>query len=148
MLNFKRINKTKEIERLLYKYNDNFSPRISTIVKNMQEYAKKLAEKSYFYSIINFQEEIGILGFYLNLDLNQCYINLICLKREHQNKGLGYYILKFCEKEVRKYKISRIRLEVYKNNKKAISFYKNNNFKKENIESEKTYHLVKLLEEE
>lgn len=94
------------------------------------------------------EENIGFLAFYLNRELKETYVTLIAVKNGYQQLRVGSKLLKKCEVESKNNNIIKIKLEVYKNNKKAISFYKNNNFKKENIESEKTYHLVKLLEEE
>lgn len=140
--------KLDEIKKLLNEFDRIFTPNLSKVIINLDLYALKLKEKAKIYKVEANRENIGFLAFYLNLELKETYLTLIAVKNNYQKLKIGKKLLEKCEVESRNNKMVKIRLEVYKNNKQAISFYKKNNFKKENIENEETYYLVKLLEED
>lgn len=148
MYRLKEIVELEEIKKILNEFDKIFIPNLSEVISDLDLYALKLKKKAKMYVIEVKEENIGFLAFYLNRELKETYVTLIAVKNGYQQLRVGSKLLKKCEVESKNNNIIKIKLEVYKNNKKAISFYKNNNFKKENIESEKTYHLVKLLEEE
>jgi ribosomal protein S18 acetylase RimI-like enzyme len=64
---------------------------------------------------------------WLTNDMRRIYLHHFCIKPEFQNKGLSHIICKECI-NFAKEKNMQIKLEVHKNNIKAIELYKKHSF--------------------
>lgn len=95
----------------------------------INEYAQKLSNYANFYIAKENGENIGILVFYANDTNRKCaYISLIGVKDTYQGKGLGKWLLEFCENEAKQNGMKIIALEVDNDNLNGMKFYKRNGF--------------------
>ena len=75
------------------------------------------------------EELIGFSCFYCNdYQSRTAYISLIAVKQEYEHKGYGTRLLEEVKKTARDRGMTRLRLEVRKNNDQAISFYRKKGF--------------------
>ncbi len=108
---------------LLRKCENSFVPPLShNIPYTLEEYAKKLSEFAWFILCVDETEIIGFTAYYLNQEGHFVYIPQIWVSDEHQRKGIGSCMLDELIKVAPKF-VTSIRLEVRKNNHKAVSFY-------------------------
>lgn len=140
-------NNKKVLSNIIYELNDFFIPKLTTQVENLEKYIDKLSRYAINYILCSDEKYIGLLSYYVNLELNELYITLIGITKYHQNKHLGKVLLNlvFYEAEVLKIKI--IRLEVQKNNIPAIQFYIKNGFLYEKNASENSIYLQYIMQE-
>lgn len=85
--------------------------------ENNYEYVKKVLPDSEIYVYTNKNKIEGFIG------INNNYIEGIFIDTTSQNKGIGTALLNKVKRNKK-----RLTLNVYKKNKKAISFYKKNGF--------------------
>ncbi len=85
--------------------------------ENNYEYVKKVLPDSEIYVYTNKNKIEGFIG------INNNYIEGIFIDTTSQNKGIGTALLNKVKRNKK-----RLTLNVYKKNKKAISFYKKNAF--------------------
>lgn len=109
---------------LLKKYNNSFEPPLDASI-DIYSYAEKLSKNSYF--VLSNEGLNGFISYYLNIDNSYAYISLIVVDNSLQNKGIAQKMIDALIKSIPP-KIKRIKLEVLKNNDKAMKFYKKNNF--------------------
>ena len=86
---------------------------------------------------------LGYVAIYANDYTNGiAYITLIGVRKEYQNRHIGRSLLHACFAIGKYRKLKAIKLEVRKNNKSAIYFYKNNGFKIIDEASENSYYML------
>lgn len=108
---------------LLNKCENSFEPPLSqNIPYTISDYAKKLSEYAWFILCVEDDEIIGFTAYYLNEEGRFAYIPQIWVSDKHQRKGIGGSMLEMLIKEAPSF-VNSIRLEVRKNNTKAVSFY-------------------------
>lgn len=71
---------------------------------------------------------MGYIVFYASQP-DTAYISLIAVKTQHQNQGIGGFFINACERIAKEREMSKIKLEVQKDNKFAFDFYKNKDFR-------------------
>lgn len=111
----------KKVESILEEYNGILIPPLTSFV-NLAEYAKKVAE----YATLVCVYEAGILVGYCAVYVNNkeyAYITSIAVQEEKQGNGIGATIWKNVIAEVRKKELTKIMLQVARENKRAIDFY-------------------------
>ena len=114
---------------LLNQCENSFDPPLShNIPYTVSDYAKKLSEFAWFILCMEKEEIIGFTAYYLNQEGGFAYIPQIWVSDMHQRKGIGARMMEqlIIEAPVN---INAIRLEVRKNNEKAVSFYEKSGFK-------------------
>lgn len=96
-------------------------------------YYKTLIDKISKYASVYIYNKSIIMGYiavYMNnYESRTAYITLLGVKKEYQNLKIGTKLMIFIEDEAKGKGFEKIKLEVRKENKKAISFYKKNNYK-------------------
>ena len=102
-----------------------FKPVLSSYI-NLEEYSKKLFENATRYEVFGERELVGLVGVYFSKNIG--YISNFSLERELLSKGISSNLMKFCLDDFKKQKLNIIRLEVYKENERAIKFYKKYGF--------------------
>lgn len=108
---------------LLNKCENSFDPPLSqNIPYTLSDYAKRLSDFAWFILCVENEEIIGFTAYYLNQEGCFAYIPQIWVSDQHQRKGIGASMLEMLIKEAPSY-VNAIRLEVRKNNEKAVSFY-------------------------
>lgn len=129
----------EEVLLLLLKAENSFSPPLSqNIPFSLSEYAEKLSKNATFVLCEENDEIIGFTAFYLNQEGAFAFIPQIWVSDKHQRKGIGASMIGLLIKKVPSF-VKSIRLEVRKNNEKAVSFYKKMGFC---VIEEKEYKLL------
>jgi len=132
---------TAQIITNLKKCDTLFVPNLSSYV-DIESYAGKLFNKAQRIEYFKENELLALLAFYVNLEHNFCFITNVSVDEKLKGEKIGDSILlklvEFCMKK----NISKILLEVRKENCKAINFYKKHNFtllkeNKDNFELQK-----------
>lgn len=113
---------------LLTKAENSFTPSLSqNIPYTLEEYAKKLSENASFVVVEDNEEAIGFVAYYTNIEGGFVYIPQIWVSDFYQRKGVGSSMVDMLISNVPSI-IRSIRLEVRKNNEKALSFYVKNQY--------------------
>lgn len=118
------------------------------IFKKGRESRELFAEKIYEsgVTIALYKEElIGFSCFYCNdYQSRTAYISLIAVKQEYEHNGYGTRLLEEVKKIARDKGMNRLRLEVRKNNDRAISLYRKEGFISEKQLEDSFYMATKL----
>ena len=108
---------------LLTKAENSFNPSLSqNIPYTMEEYAKKLSKNASFVIVEENEEIIGFVAYYTNTEGGFVYIPQIWVYDPYQRKGIGSAMIDVLLGSIPN-NIQSIRLEVRKNNQRALSFY-------------------------
>ena len=97
--------------------------------------------------IVAYDEDIlGYAAMYCNdLETREAYITLIAVRPEYQGMHIGKNILSTCREIALKYGMTTIKLEVRKDNNKAIAFYLKNGFDYIEQRNEESIYMLKHL---
>ena len=113
----------KEVLNLLISCNNSFTPPLSkNIPYTLEEYAERLATYADFVLAKEGGEIAGFLAYYTNTEGGFAYIPQVWVSDNHQRKGIGGQMLNMLIQNIPE-SLSSVRLEVRKNNEKAVSFY-------------------------
>lgn len=127
------INTATENDILLHliECNDYFIPHLDSRI-NIHDFTKKIQCNAELFEAWNNLSLIGLVSAYFNNDTKIVFINHVCVLKSFQGYGISKKIISncICYSKEKKYKF--IKLEVYKNNFKAINLYKYFNFEIEN----------------
>lgn len=105
----------------------SFIPNLCSYI-DIDEYSKKIFEKSLRFELIIDDVLIGLLAVYHNSKEESFFISNLSVVDSYKGKGLGQKLLLSCKNECKKLNYELIKLEVYKKNYKAVGFYKKNGF--------------------
>ena len=130
-----------DIEQFLHRHSGCFSPDFESTI-NIEEYAKKLRMYGNTYELWYSGELDSLLVAYFSESLQQIYIPYICTAKSHYGPNVGQYLFQMISNFSNPFKY--IRLEVRKDNTKAISFYLKQGFS-EKFRTEEKIHLEKQL---
>ena len=113
----------QEVFNLLVTCNNSFTPPLSqNIPYTLEEYAERLATYADFVLAKEDGEIAGFLAYYTNAEGGFAYIPQVWVSDNHQRKGIGGQMLNVLIQNIPE-SLSSVRLEVRKNNYKAVSFY-------------------------
>lgn len=121
-----------------------FVPNLSSYVE-LESYAEKIFYKAQRIECFEEKDLLALLAFYVNVENSFCFITNISVDDKLKGKKIGDALIlqltEFCLKN----NINKIQLEVRKENRKAINFYKKHNFEllKENNDN---FELQKKIE--
>lgn len=124
-----------EIESHLTRVNALFKPELKSYV-DIPFYAHKIFQKAIRYEVFDNEELVGLLAVYTSINMG--FVTNFSLEKKYLGQGLSNILLNNCISDLKSMNIYLLKLEVYKENHRAIKFYMKNNFE---IESE---DLVKL----
>jgi len=124
------INKSteKEIYEHLKKCSEYFVPKLDSYI-DLKDYSKKLHNKSSRYECYLEKNLVGMINVYLDKLNDFAFITNVSVLPNYLGKKISNKIINFCEKDLLKNKISKIILEVFVENARAISFYEKNGYK-------------------
>ncbi|WP_148705586.1 GNAT family N-acetyltransferase [Methanosarcina siciliae] len=123
---------SKEVENYFNKMCPYFIPPLDEKV-DINKYSNKLIQNADCVFIQNHRKNIGFLAIYTNDYSGKiAFISCISIIPEYQGTGISQKLIDFSIEHSRKKGMKSIRLEVDKNNTRAINFYKKNLF---NVES-------------
>ena len=111
----------------------------ASVKKIKKEFNDFISSKNKFILIISDKEIIGYITSTLKKNIYQKYgyIDDIFIRKGFRKKGYAKLLLKELTKIMKSKGVKNIRLGVRKNNRKAVHFYKKNNFKMIHYEMEK-----------
>ena len=131
----------KDIRNHLERCNDLFKPVLSSYI-NLDEYSMKLFERSIRFEIFYDTDLIGLVA--MHHSFNVGYISNFSLEKNFIGKGLSNDLMLACLDASIKKKLKTIRLEVFKENKRAVNFYIKHGFIVEQ-ENKEVFTLVKIF---
>lgn len=124
----KKIDNIEKIKQIICKYDRIFVPSISSIV-DIDEYIEKIFNYGITIIMSNESDDIGFCSFYCNDYKNKiAYISLIAIKPLYEGCGYSNFLMKYVENYCTENGMTKIKLEVYNHNQKAIKFYQKNGF--------------------
>jgi ribosomal protein S18 acetylase RimI-like enzyme len=117
-----------EIETLLKRYNNEEDGILIKI--DIDEYLEKLFSFAKIISVISKGNLAGFIAYYQNDPQKiAAYLSMILVEKNTQSKGIGKQLINCAISDVIAHGFSYFRLEVLKNNAKAIAFYEKFGFK-------------------
>jgi ribosomal protein S18 acetylase RimI-like enzyme len=117
----------KDIYLHLNKCNNSFVPPLNTRI-NIADYAKKIFNNAVTFEAWREKELIGLIAIYFNKETNIGFITNVSVMKEYMGSGIASNLIKMCIEYAEKFNYNEIKLEVYKDNKPAVNFYKKYNF--------------------
>lgn len=112
----------------LTKSSDYFIPKLKTYV-NIEDYSTKIFSKGVRFESYHNNTLVGLLVLYVNEDKKTTFITNVSVYEEYQKMGIAKNLLNNCKTFILEKNYNEIILEVFKNNVKALNFYKKNKFK-------------------
>ena len=120
-----RVRTWRDVFALLLKYDSDFIPSISERKHDLMEYAHKLYQYAYVYIVAKENNWVGFIAFYANdIVTKTAYIAQIAVDSEKCHKGFGTALVEKCINISKLNGMLEIMLEVNKENRRAIEFYK------------------------
>lgn len=125
-----RVEDKKYIEEILFELkNDLYNKKLSG--EKLKELAEKFADSAVFLVVQENKKEsvIGYVAVYCNdKEYNRAFISMIIVKKSWQSRGMGTMLLKAAIKAAKEMGMQKISLEVAKENKVAVYFYRKHGF--------------------
>ena len=142
---FKKLKTKLEIRKALIEISDA-NPSLIEKISNMNEYANKLFDKAETYVSFAESKTLGLISFYANDKKSKIsYITQIAVKKYAQNMHIGKQLLNICFQVSKRNEMHKVKLEVKKNNKNAIRFYKKKGFEFCGEASIESFYMIKKL---
>lgn len=146
MIIFKRAETAEEIKNNLITFDERLIPSISSLVDNMDEYASKLLKNAVVLGMYEQEKLIGSAAFYCNdLESKTAFLSQIVVSEECVSRGYGSKLLKECERISKDNGMTKMKLEVYKDNTVGLAFYKKNGYLYEKDCSDKSVFMIKEI---
>lgn len=144
-INIQKICDYNEIYRVLLDISSAYTPPLITSIKNLSEYALKLADNAEVF-VAKDKSILGFIAIYSNDMISKTgYITQIGVKSTAQSKGLGKKLMNISYFICKEKGMQKIKLEVRKNNLKAIKFYQKEGFEKCGDATENSIYMEKSL---
>lgn len=115
-------------EKILYEFKDSFFNPMKE--EDISRYAEKWCKYAEVYVGKEGKITAGLLVFYMN-HREMAYLTSIVVKKEYQRKGYGERLLKYFIETSRLHGFEKMRLEVNRENQKAIKLYEKYGFRVE-----------------
>ena len=143
---FKKLSTKLEICKALIEISDAHTPPLIEKIPNINEYANKLFHKAEVYVSFAKSKTLGLIAFYTNDKKSKIsYITQIAVQIYAQNMHIGKQLLDICFQVSKRNEMHKVKLEVNKNNKNAIRFYKKNGFEFCDEASIESFYMIKNL---
>ena len=116
------------LKQLLTDVDDEFIPKLSVRL-NLDEYVDKIIAKSTIVPVY----ENGVLNAFISFYCNDLkdhvgYLSMIVVKRDYRNKGVAQLLIEYAISFLQHSGFKYFRLEVNKQNVKALNLYKKSGF--------------------
>lgn len=122
--------------------SESFIPALTTYI-DIDEYSKKLFEKSLRFEAYIDKKLVGLIAAYINDEKKTSFITNVSVDSRYQNLYISKTLMVLCLKVLKLMGCESVELEVFNDNSRAINFYKKNNFIVQGETTKKTY-LMKL----
>lgn len=141
------VNEYEDIRKLINTFDSCFTPSLSDSEINLERLSKKFFEYAKIYAVYDDEQLCnGMIAFYVNDKKEKiAYISLLAVKSEYRRKKIGSLLMQIVEKVAKQSGMQSIKLEVKKENNKAISFYKKNGYVKCQEASKCSIYMSKRL---
>jgi ribosomal-protein-alanine N-acetyltransferase len=117
----------RQIIKLLFKLNDIHQGKL--ITNDINKYVDKIVEKASLVTIYNGSNLKGFIAYYDNDKMNQtAYLTMIAIEPYSQGLGYGKNLIDFSVKNLKRQGFKMYKLEVLKNNTKALTMYQKYGF--------------------
>jgi len=134
-----------EIRSVIHSFDTVFSPNLSEMLPDLDEYAEKLWHNAITY-VAKSEDYLGFVSFYANDFTKQiAYISQIGVHPTYQGRKIGKSLMNKCIEYSKSKGMEKLKLEVYKQNNSAIGFYNKNAFVFNGESTENTMYLIKIL---
>lgn len=142
--NFKiiEINNKEKIDAVISECDSAFPTPIKTRI-GYSDLLEKFSTYACF-ACVRQNDTLGYIAFYVN-NKNSAYVSLIAVQPQYQNQHIGSILLGYCEKKAQDKGINSVRLEVKKENQKAISFYQAHGYRWEKDKNENSAYMIKNI---
>lgn len=130
------------IRQHLNECSESFIPALTTYI-DIDEYGKKLFEKSLRFEAYIDKKLVGLIAAYINDEKKTSFITNVSVDSRYQNLYISKTLMVLCLKVLKLMGCESVELEVFNDNSRAINFYKKNNFIVQGETTKKTY-LMKL----
>lgn len=123
------------------------TPSLTSRGIELENYSKKLSENAYSLIILNENQSIvGMASAYINnIDTKIAYLIILGISEKYRGLHLGRYLLNIINQKANEKGMNKIKLEVRKNNHKAISIYKKEGYDIIGDASETSFYMLKNL---
>ena len=145
--NLTEIKSYKNILQTIKRFDSEFIPSITRRIPDLQNYVRKLADNAVVYTAIDNHEIIGFIAFYAN-NGNFSFIALIAVLKSYRKRGIGQILIEKCLEISKNRHISKVQLEVLKDNVQAIKFYEKLGFYFINPSNDKSYLMERNITNE
>ena len=117
-----------DFKKLLEEVDSDFNPPLSSSL-NLHDYAQKIYHNASIFSLHEEGKLVAALAVYSN-DPNReiAFCTMLAVSKQHRNYGSGTNLVRTTVDFLKKKSFKVFRLEIYKNNPKAIAFYERLNF--------------------
>ena len=144
-MNYKKFESAMDLYQCLKYFDDCFVPRLSERIIDLKQYSQKLYTYAEAFEIVGNNQKIGFIVFYCNDMVTYTgYLTLIAVNKEYSHMGIGTELIKKYQNHCKRCGMNKLRLEVYKNNRIAISFYEKIGFSITD-ENDKSYYMEKKI---
>ncbi len=117
----------EETLKLLDEFDMEFDPHLSSYV-DIKEYAEKLSRYANFLIAEEQGRVMGHLAFYKNQNAMELYVTSLCVFNVYRGKGVGKQLLNYLCNIGFSEGYTNISLEMRKDNKNTLGFYKKMQF--------------------
>ena len=132
-----------DIEAHLMMVSDSFVPNLSSYV-DIKQYAVKLFEKAQRIEVWEDNRLVGLLAYYQNFNNMSAFITNVSIEKGFMGGGLATEMINKMIDAIRG-TVGVIRLEVKKDNKRALCFYMKNGFVESEIKENGSLVMVREL---
>lgn len=133
--------KKQEIVSHLKECSGNFIPPLYERI-NIEEYSKKIEDKSITFEVWSENILVGLVAIYINTTTHSAFITNVSILKEYMGLKIAAELIDRCIEYVKQNDLEEIKLEVHEKNAKAISLYKKFAFIKYDTKNE--FDLMKL----
>lgn len=139
-----QLNKVKleELYTYLSRRDQEFTPSLSSRM-DVYAFAKKIYSFAHIYSA-HLDQILGVCAVYANdFDTKEAYITNMSIHPDYYGSGLAEKLMNFSLDNLRDLEFRSIKLEVAKNNQRAIEFYHKMNFTVTKESSANGYYMIR-----
>lgn len=135
----------KDIEAVMLACSTDFFEQSNNTPERIKELSQKFSKFAQVVSAKYESEIVGFIAFYNNDRINYSgFLSMLIVKNQFQGYGVGSMLLKLCIEQCKKDGMATLRLEVNRENARAIHLYEKLGFK-EVEKSEDSIFLEKKL---
>lgn len=135
-----------ELYDLIIRYANTVNPPLTARNIDLHDWVRKIYSFGKTFKAVKDSTVLGFISLYANdFENSIAYITFLSVDVQFRSLGIGRKLIEFSENYVRTLGINNYKLEVHKNNIKAIRFYEKNGFQIIGDKDKGSYYMVKEL---